>query len=60
MTEWFYKATPTKVSFEETRDLAVNDGFICRYRVRGEPIACRQHAACRVSRLCPSRDRRLS
>jgi hypothetical protein len=30
MTEWFYKATPTKVSFEETRDLAVNDGFICR------------------------------
>lgn len=30
MTEWFYKATPTKVSFEETRDLALNDGFICR------------------------------
>ena len=30
MTEWFYKATPTKVSFEETRDLAVKDGFICR------------------------------
>jgi hypothetical protein len=30
VTEWFYKATPTKVSFEETRDLAVSDGFICR------------------------------
>ena len=30
MTEWFYKATPTKVSFEETRDLALDDGFICR------------------------------
>lgn len=30
MTEWFYKATPTKVSYEETRDLAVNEGFICR------------------------------
>ncbi len=30
MTDWFYKATPTKVSFDETRDLAVNDGFICR------------------------------
>lgn len=30
MTEWFYKATPTKVSFEETRDLVVNEGFICR------------------------------
>jgi hypothetical protein len=30
MTEWFYKATPTKVSFQEARDLAVNDGFICR------------------------------
>jgi hypothetical protein len=30
MTEWFYKATPARVSFEETRDLALNDGFICR------------------------------
>lgn len=30
MTEWFYKATPTKVSFEETRSLAVDDGFLCR------------------------------
>ena len=30
MTEWLYKATPTKVSYEETRDLAVNEGFICR------------------------------
>ena len=28
--DWFYKATPTKVSFEETRDLALEDGFICR------------------------------
>src|SRR6185369_2600179 len=24
------KATPTKVSYEETRDLAIGDGFICR------------------------------
>jgi hypothetical protein len=30
MTEWFYKATPTKVSFDDTFDLAVNEGFICR------------------------------
>lgn len=30
MTEWFYKATATKVSYEETRDLAMNSGFICR------------------------------
>lgn len=30
MTEWFYKATPTKVSYEKTRNLAVNEGFICR------------------------------
>ena len=30
MTEWFYKATPTKVSYEKTRELAVNEGFICR------------------------------
>lgn len=30
MTEWFYRATPTKVSFEETRDLMVSDGFVCR------------------------------
>jgi hypothetical protein len=30
MAEWFYKATPKKVSFDETRDLAINDGFICR------------------------------
>lgn len=30
MAEWFYKATPTKVSFQQTRDLAVNDGFLCR------------------------------
>lgn len=30
MQEWFYKATPTKVSLEDTRALAINDGFICR------------------------------
>jgi hypothetical protein len=30
MTEWFYKATPKKVSFEETRDVAIKDGFLCR------------------------------
>lgn len=30
MTDWFYKATPTKVSFEDTRSLAVNEGFLCR------------------------------
>lgn len=30
MTEWFYKATLTKVSLEETRALAVEDGFLCR------------------------------
>ena len=30
MAEWFYKATPTKVSFEDTHDLAVNEGFLCR------------------------------
>lgn len=30
MTEWFYKATPARVSYEETRSLAVDDGFICR------------------------------
>ena len=30
MTEWFYKATPTKVSYEATRSLAVHDGFLCR------------------------------
>ena len=30
MTEWFYKATPTKVSFEHTRSLALEEGFLCR------------------------------
>lgn len=30
MANWFYKATSTKVSFEDTRDLAVNEGFLCR------------------------------
>ena len=30
MAEWFYKATPKKVSFDQTRDLAIDDGFICR------------------------------
>lgn len=30
MTEWFYKATPTKVSFEDTKGLAVDEGFLCR------------------------------
>ena len=35
MAEWFYKATPTKVSYEETRDLAVNEGFICRSAYEG-------------------------
>ena len=30
MKEWFYRAAPTKVSYEETRDLAISDGFICR------------------------------
>jgi hypothetical protein len=30
MSEWCYKATKTKVTFEETRDLAVTDGFLCR------------------------------
>lgn len=30
MTERFYKATPTKVSFVDTRDLALNEGFLCR------------------------------
>lgn len=30
MTEWFYRATAKKVSFEETFDLATKDGFICR------------------------------
>jgi hypothetical protein len=30
MTEWFYKATLTKVSLEDTRALAVDDGFLCR------------------------------
>ena len=30
MTQWFYKATPTKVSFEDTAELAVQDGFLCR------------------------------
>ncbi|MDC3961545.1 hypothetical protein KEG38_47445 [Polyangium jinanense] len=35
MTDWFYKATPTKVSFEDTRDLAVNEGFLCRSAFEG-------------------------
>ena len=30
MTDWFYKATPTKVLFDDTRDLMVNEGFLCR------------------------------
>jgi len=30
MIDWFYKATPTKVSFDDTRDLAVDSGFLCR------------------------------
>lgn len=30
MSEWFYKATPTKVSFDDTYTLAVTDGFLCR------------------------------
>lgn len=29
MTEWLYKATETKVTFEETRDLAQKRGFLC-------------------------------
>ncbi len=30
MTEWLYKATETKMTFEETRDLALKRGFLCR------------------------------
>jgi hypothetical protein len=30
MTEWLYRATPTKVGFEATRGLALEDGLICR------------------------------
>lgn len=41
MTEWFYKATPKKVSYEETADLALKDGFLCRsaHTVTGGKIA---------------------
>ncbi len=37
MVQWFYKATPARVPFAETRRLAVRDGFICRsaYIARG-------------------------
>ncbi len=47
MSEWFYRATPTKVSFEETRDLAVTDGFICRsaYEENGSRADNTQHVA---------------
>jgi len=30
MTQWLYRATPTKVDFDETARLAVEEGFICR------------------------------
>lgn len=30
MTEWFYKATPKKVTFEATQKLALDDSFLCR------------------------------
>jgi hypothetical protein len=30
MTEWFYRATSKKIPFDETKDLAVNEGFLCR------------------------------
>ncbi len=45
MTTWFYKATPTKVSFEDTRDLAVNEGFLCRsaYEENGSRADNTQH-----------------
>jgi hypothetical protein len=45
MTNWFYKATPTKVSFEDTRDLAVNEGFLCRsaYEENGSRADNTQH-----------------
>jgi hypothetical protein len=45
MADWFYKATPTKVSFEETRDLAVKEGFLCRsaYEENGSRADNTQH-----------------
>ncbi len=30
MTEWFYRATSKKISFDETKDIAVDEGFLCR------------------------------
>jgi hypothetical protein len=30
VTEWFYKTTPTKAGFDDTRRLAKRDGFVCR------------------------------
>ncbi len=30
MTEWFYKAVPSKANYEDTRLLAKKDGFLCR------------------------------
>lgn len=30
MAEWVYKATTTKATFGDTRDLAVVDHFLCR------------------------------
>lgn len=30
VTEWFYKAVPSKARYEDTRILAKRDGFLCR------------------------------
>jgi len=30
LTEWFYKAVPTKATYDDTRLLAKKDGFLCR------------------------------
>lgn len=30
MSEWVYKATPTKVGYEDTKDLALNRNFLAR------------------------------
>ncbi len=45
MAEWAYRATRTKVGFEETRDLAVVEGFLCRaaYEQNGSRTDNTQH-----------------
>lgn len=45
MDEWLYKATTKRVSFQETFDLANEDGFICRsaYNKNKTRVANTQH-----------------